>query len=279
VRISPRYDGEPIIRLDGMPAAVGVPFLRQRRRFADTLSSLSAEQWATPSRCEGWRVQDVVAHLTGTDLFWYASIRAGLEGTPTRILATFDPKATPAMMVDAVREASYEDTLASYVQANEAVCSVVESLDDQDWRAIAESPAGHVTMSAVAHHALWDSWVHERDVLVPLGMAPAEESDEIIASLRYAAALGPALSLQSSAGRAGALAIVVEGPAARVVVTVARDVSVAEADPPDGALVLTGGAVHLLETLSVRAPWLQAIPDHNAWLLAGLADVFETTPA
>jgi uncharacterized protein (TIGR03083 family) len=279
VQISPRYDGDPVVRLDGMPGAVGVPFLRQRRRFADTLTSLSPEQWTVPSRCDGWRVQDVVAHLTGADLFWYASIRSGLDGTPTRILATFDPKATPAMMVDAVRDASHEDTLASYVQANEALCSVVESLDDNGWRTIAESPAGHVTMTAVAHHALWDSWVHERDVLVPLGLTQAEEVDEIVASLRYAAALGPALSVQSATGRRGALAIVAERPATRVVVTVDGDVRVTEADPPRGALVLTGDAIEVLEALSVRAAWRQPIPDANRWLLAGLTEVFETVTA
>ena len=33
--------------------------------FADLLDTLSAEQWETPSRCDGWRVADVAAHVVG----------------------------------------------------------------------------------------------------------------------------------------------------------------------------------------------------------------------
>jgi uncharacterized protein (TIGR03083 family) len=276
MQISPRYDADPIVRLDGDPAAVGEPLVRQRRRLAKTLSSLSPDQWAAPSRCDGWRVQDVVAHLTGADQFWQVSIHSGLARAPTRILGEFDPKATPAMMVDTVRDASPADTLAAYLEAGEALCATVESLGDGDWTAIAESPPGHVDMSALAHHALWDSWVHERDVLVPLGIPQDAEADEIVASLRYAAAIGPTLALQSQPGRAGVLALVVEQPTARVVVTVDGDVRVTGGDAPEGALVLTGHAVDVLEALSVRGPWRQPIPQDQAWLLEGLAEVFET---
>jgi uncharacterized protein (TIGR03083 family) len=278
MQISPRYDAEPIVRLDGAPHAIRAPFLRQRRRFAKTLAALSPEQWAAPSRCDGWRVQDVVAHLTGTDQFWNLSIASGLAGAPTRILTRFDPKATPAAMVDAVCDASPTDTLAAYVEMNEAVCATVESLDAAGWEAIAESPAGHVPIAAVLHHALWDSWVHERDVLLPLGISHDEEADEIIASVRYAAALGPTLALQSGTSKGGTLALALTAPDARVIVTVDDDVRVIDGDAPDGALVLSGSAIEVLEALSVRAPWRQPIPDDKAWLLAGLVDVFESSP-
>jgi uncharacterized protein (TIGR03083 family) len=279
VKISPSYDTDPIVRLDGAPQAVGVAMLRQRRRFAAALSSLSPAQWVTPSRCEGWTVQDVVAHLTAVDQFWALSISSGLAGTPTRILVGFDPKATPAAMVDAVRGTSTADTLAAYLETNEALCAMVEALDDEGWSMIAEAPVGHVTISAAAHHALWDSWVHERDVLEPLGMTQDEEADEIVASLRYAAALGPAFALRSPTRRSGVLALDVDRPAARIIVTVDDDVRVAEGDPPDGALVLRGDAVDVLEALSVRAPWGQPIPADAAWLLGGLTEVFESSPS
>jgi uncharacterized protein (TIGR03083 family) len=35
----------------------------ERRAFADTLETLTQEQWARPSLCEGWLVKDVAAHL------------------------------------------------------------------------------------------------------------------------------------------------------------------------------------------------------------------------
>jgi uncharacterized protein (TIGR03083 family) len=37
---------------------------RERGELADLLASLSAEQWARPSLCAGWRVREVAAHLS-----------------------------------------------------------------------------------------------------------------------------------------------------------------------------------------------------------------------
>lgn len=36
----------------------------ERERLASLFDGLSAEQWDTPSLCEGWRVREVVAHIT-----------------------------------------------------------------------------------------------------------------------------------------------------------------------------------------------------------------------
>ncbi|KUI33298.1 maleylpyruvate isomerase family mycothiol-dependent enzyme [Mycobacterium sp. GA-2829] len=36
----------------------------QRAALADFLDTLTADQWATPSLCEGWSVREVAAHLT-----------------------------------------------------------------------------------------------------------------------------------------------------------------------------------------------------------------------
>ncbi|MFC7403798.1 maleylpyruvate isomerase family mycothiol-dependent enzyme [Georgenia alba] len=36
----------------------------ERERLVGLLAGLTPEQWATPSLCEGWRVREVVAHIT-----------------------------------------------------------------------------------------------------------------------------------------------------------------------------------------------------------------------
>jgi hypothetical protein len=120
--------------------------------------------------------------------------------------------------------------------------------------------------------------VHERDVLQPLGLSQEEESDEIVASLSYAAAIGPAFALQSGTARADAIVLDVTRPDARIVVIVGDVVCVGGISVPDGALVLAGDAIDVLEAVSVRAPWPQPIPADKAWLVSGLADVFESTP-
>src|ERR1700712_1601247 len=37
---------------------------QQRTELADLMETFTAEEWETPSLCEGWRVRDVGAHLT-----------------------------------------------------------------------------------------------------------------------------------------------------------------------------------------------------------------------
>src|SRR3954454_8503809 len=93
--LTPRYDALPIVAVEVRNVGPH-PVMAQRRRLGETLSSLTDEQWAHPSRCEGWTVQDVISHLSSTNGFWAFSIRAGVSGEPTRFLSTFDPGASPA---------------------------------------------------------------------------------------------------------------------------------------------------------------------------------------
>ena len=41
----------------------------EREALIDLLGTLDDEQWTTPSLCEGWRVQDVAAHLAWAPVF------------------------------------------------------------------------------------------------------------------------------------------------------------------------------------------------------------------
>lgn len=50
----------------------------ERAALADDLAGLTDEQWVVPSLCEGWRVEDVVAHMTASASIgrarWFASV-------------------------------------------------------------------------------------------------------------------------------------------------------------------------------------------------------------
>jgi uncharacterized protein (TIGR03083 family) len=275
MRLTPRYDEPGFFRIDldlGDPA---VPLLRQRDRLASVLSGLDDEQWATPSRCAGWSAKDVVAHLVVTNQFWALAFGTGRAGEPTRLLATFDPVASPVEHVDATRALAADEILARFVDTNHALAGAVAELDADGWSALGEAPPGHVPLSAVALHALWDAWVHERDILLPLGLTPAEEQDEIVPSLAYAAALGPALALCQGETRTGSIAVEPTDAGARIVVDAGPAMLVRGGDAPTGALHLSGPAVDLLEGLSRRAPLPCPVPDDQRWLLAGLAEAFD----
>jgi len=276
-RLTPRYDADPIVTLDGPPADVREPTTRQRRRLAEVVAGFTDREWAHPSRCAGWSNRDVISHLDTTNQFWTTSITAGLGGHPTRFLDGFDPVSVPAQLVDASAAMPLAEVLDRFVESTDALIAALESLDDDGWRATAEAPPGHVSISALAHHALWDSWVHERDILLPLGVEPERHDDEIASSLRYAAALGPALASPTEPRR-GSFAVAVTEPDLAAIVDIGDQISVRAGHAAGASFTLDGAAVDLVEALSVRTPFAHAVPADARWMLAGLVAAFDGEP-
>jgi uncharacterized protein (TIGR03083 family) len=278
MQLKPRYDGRPPLTIEVPLGDPSIPLLRQRRRLAARLSALTPEQWVAPSRCEGWSVQDVVAHLDGVNRFWSFSIKAGLADAPSTVLTAFDPVATPRAMVEATRALGSSEILAQFVESTERLASMVERIDASSWSRPAEAPLGHVSLEALALHALWDAWVHERDVVLPLGLAAEEEIDEVTGSLVYVAALGLAILAAGGATRTGVLLVDATDPAVRFVVDVGSTVVVREPRAADaGGPRLCGPAVELIEGLSLRMPLRHDLAEDDRWLLGGLAEAFDAT--
>jgi uncharacterized protein (TIGR03083 family) len=240
------------------------------------LADLSDDQWQSPSRCAGWTVQDVVAHLVGVNAFWEASVVAGLAGTPTQVLAAFDPAAHPPLMVAPMRALTPQEILEQFVASNDGFLGAVAGLDDDGWSTPAETPAGHVPIRLLAFHGLWDAWIHERDIALPLGLTPPEEPDEISSSLRYAAALGPALTISGSEPCSGGLAVLATEPDIQFTLDVDEWVSVHDAIAAADVPCLRGPAVELTEALSLRAPLPATAPDAWRRHLGSLATMFDT---
>jgi uncharacterized protein (TIGR03083 family) len=276
VKLTPRYD-EPVIRFD-LPSDVRAPFLAQRDRFARTLAELTPDQWESASRCDGWTALDVARHLAGTNRYWHLAISSGLGGEPTRYLEGFDPKATPAAMVESARATDRAGIVAELQASDRALVDLVAGLDGDGWSTLAEAPPGHLPIDLVVHHALWDPWVHERDILLPLGLTPTVAPDEVRACLRYAAALGPALLLGIGGigGTAAAQSFVVEvtDPDDRFVVEVTDGVRVHDGAAPAGASTITGAAVDVVEILSIRTPPSGVACAEASAMAAALAEVF-----
>ncbi|MGH9080258.1 MAG: maleylpyruvate isomerase family mycothiol-dependent enzyme [Acidimicrobiales bacterium] len=276
---SPRYGGQPVIDIDAVVTDPYEAFARQRGRLAETLAGLNTAEWNSPSRCGGWTVQDVIEHLVGVNRFFAVSLESGLRNQPTRLLASFDPVAVPAAMVDAARGAPTPDTLDRFVTTNDALADLLGGLSGADWSTPAEAPPGHLAARAVVAHALWDSWIHERDVLVPLSRVQEIETDEVSTSLVYVAALGPGLSCAAGSTKTGTLAVVAHDPAIGFSVDIGHEATVrAGAGAGAGAghratATIEGDAVGLLEALSYRSPML-AMDRRHRWLLGGLGHVF-----
>jgi uncharacterized protein (TIGR03083 family) len=275
MKVAPRYDGPPIISITGAPDDQLAPVVRQRRRMEAMLVALDDDEWSTPSRCDGWSVQDVVAHVVGVNAFWDASVRAGTAGQPTRILTGFDPAATPQLMVAPLRELAPGEVLGRFVASNDGFLAAIGELDDQGWARLAETPAGHVPIRLLAHHALWDCWIHERDVALPLGSTPPIEPDEVASSLHYVAAVSPALAINTGARLDARLGVEASDPELSFVLEAGESIEVRDEPVPPDVACLRGDAVTLLEALSLREPLPATAPIEWRQLLDGLARAFD----
>jgi len=274
MQISPRYGSDPIITLDGDPTAIAAPAIRQRQRLLDTLAAFDDEQWAHPSRCAGWTNRDVIVHLDSTNFFWTMSIEAGLNGAPTEFLSTFDPVDSPAQLVAGSQDVEAAKVLERFTASSEKLNDQLKALSDSDWSATAEAPPGHLSVNAVVHHALWDSWVHERDVILPLGMTPIVEPDEVGTTIRYAVALSPSFALMLDPNQVGGFSLRATNPDVSLDIEIDGGVHVRDGEA-DSGFVLEGDAEELLEALSFREPLTQPIPADSEWIFAGLRRIFD----
>jgi len=114
-----------------------------RRAFGDVLAGLSADDWDTPSLCAGWRVREVVAHMT----------------MPFRY-------STPWFLGQMVRSRGNFARMADRVARRDARAPITTLLDgwrtneNHPWR----PPGGGLT-GALTHDV-----VHGMDITVPLGI-------------------------------------------------------------------------------------------------------------
>jgi putative oxidoreductase len=289
MKIQPRYGTDPItnshppiVSYAGDPAALAVPFVRQRLRLVRMLAGFSPAQWATPSRCAGWTNRHVVQHLVTADGFWAYSISRACRGEPSRGLADFDPVAGPAAMVEAAAEQSPGQLLAAYEQTAGKLADLIGSLTPGQWLLTGETALGHVSVGAVVRHAIWDGWVHERDIALGAGSTPPAEADELDAALRCVAALGAACGvlLGDLAGRRLAATVTTRDPAIGFTVEVdGAAVRVAEDSIPGVPVAIEGRAVDVLDALSLRGPQPLRLAPGCQWLTAGLARSFEAVPS
>jgi uncharacterized protein (TIGR03083 family) len=141
-----------------LPREVVVPgMLAEYRSFSELVGGLSDEEWEISSRCEGWRVADVAAHVAGqlTDV---VSLR--LEGLGS-------PEVTRRQVEE--RRGRAPGDLADEIDSSVKVASdLVSSFDDDAWEAAA--PPGATGTLGFGIEALWfDTYLHADDVRSALG--------------------------------------------------------------------------------------------------------------
>jgi uncharacterized protein (TIGR03083 family) len=148
-----------------LPRSVVVPgMIAEYDEFADLLDSLSDEQWEAVSRCEGWRVADVAAHVVGT-LSDVTAFR--LEGLGT-------PEVT-ARQVDERRGSSAQDLAAELRTATKTASELVEGFDDAAYAA--DGPQGNGQTLGFGLESLWfDTYLHADDIRTAVGRSTTSKA-------------------------------------------------------------------------------------------------------
>ena len=246
----------------------------QRRRFASTVATLSLEELSSPSRCHGWTVADVLRHLV-----WVDSVMRLLWSGDESIANGFDPRTTPDESVQADRlVSSDEETRQRYLSSTGIMVVDLESASADQFGRRSLSPAGRVPWWMSAVHMGWDSTIHERDALEPLGRSISEVPAETAVALAYSLVLaslldsGDGLSvrvgpihLRKQDGRSTARVIPESGVGDKTGGT-----------PGDDTAVLRGDLIAVIDALSGRGSLPDSLSGDGVIVdrLAGLARFF-----
>lgn len=155
---------------------VGKGLVVELEGFERLVRSLSPTEMTRTTRCEGWTVADVAAHLIGT----MADITQGrIEGQGT-------PEATEGQVVE--RRGRPAAELADELrQAADVTPGLLAAFDDDAWGRPA--PGGYDMTLGEAVEALWyDAYVHADDIRAAAGR-PTERTDGLKASVSHVADL------------------------------------------------------------------------------------------
>ncbi len=136
--------------------------------FAELVAGLDEAQWDAPSRCQGWAVRDVAAHVYGTA----HDVLAGTVG-----------QRTPEQEAEAHRHLSPRELAAELRRVAAELVPLAATLDsDEAWAS--PSPAPDLSIGE-GMLALWyDTWIHGDDIRAAVGF-PAVHGEGLTAAVAH----------------------------------------------------------------------------------------------
>ena len=144
----------------------------QQHELSDLLGPLDDDDWARPSRCDGWSVADVVLHLAQTNEMAIGSAQGRFTDaldTLTRGVQTAGNVDDGAdVMVQHQRGAPPSEVRARWQQSADALRAALVDVDPHqrvDW------VAGQLTARTLATTRLAETWIHTGDVADALDIA------------------------------------------------------------------------------------------------------------
>src|SRR5260370_15306535 len=214
----------------------------ERGALLEICAELTDADWKAESGCDGWSVQDVVAHLGA--LFWIVVDPQALpdaSGLPTA--------RAQDVYVEARRSLSPAQILADYESVSAEGIERLSDLESQDFE-LALEDFGTYPASLLANAYCFDHYTHIRaDLFAPRGPLTGERppSDErrLVPAVKWIAAALPQQNAELLASLTGSVEIVVNGLASRVI----------RLGPGDPVARISSDAPALTRWVTQRATW------------------------
>jgi uncharacterized protein (TIGR03083 family) len=246
-------------------------FGTQRRRFVAVLQGFGADDWAAPTRCADWSAQEVVRHLCDDNAI---GIAVGPDDGLLDVTEGFDPRTSPGRWLASSAGESPGATLDRFVASTSELLALARDRMAQGRRFDVRLPYGPMDWTVLLLHGFWDSWIHERDVLLARG----EEHPTDGAATAYATAYGLFIAATVASMFGGHIQekFTLAGDGGGIFEVDSRG------DVTFTVLPVTGAgprAAEVADALAGRAPLaaaLPGLPGHSRAALSRMGDFFRT---
>ncbi len=189
-RVRQFYSGDGVpMAVPAEPEHVVTAWSSHRQRFRSWFAALDADQWLAPTRCSEWQVKDIAQHLISGAQFLGYTLHQARKGEATHLLNNFDAQVTARTATALFDGMGLAELLEQLSDTDQRVEREIRGFTGELWNAPAEAPPGQVAAYVAVNHFLFDSYVHERDVMLPLGEIPVTEPEEASAVASYVMAL------------------------------------------------------------------------------------------
>jgi uncharacterized protein (TIGR03083 family) len=247
-------------------------FVEQRLRFAAVLRCFGPGDWAAPTRCAEWSAHDVVRHLCDGTMKLAA---AGPGDRTLDLSAGFDPRISPRGWPAVSAIESPADTLRRFLATTSEFLAAGRDRLNRRHSFGVSLPYGPMDWTVLMLHGFWDSWIHERDILLAAGREHPTDGDATVYATAYGLFIAAAVASMSgcpvreklalSGDGGGVFGLGTDGGGVTLAVT-----RVATAGPP---------AAEVADALAGRAPaagLLGDLPAGSRAALSRLGQYFNT---
>lgn len=132
-------------------------------------ANLTPEQWALPTECPGWAVQDQVSHLVGSECRLLGRPAPEHEPDDTSHVRN-EVGQSNEVLVDYRRRFNGVEVLAEFREITAERLRVLRGMTEGDFTVETPNPLGSGPYTDLLAIRIYDAWVHEQDMRRTLGI-------------------------------------------------------------------------------------------------------------